>query len=610
MTAIEVKLDNLHIQLMKKNPLLFLATLLFVAVSTMFVACSSDDDNTSNTNNVTPADSINTQKPDSTSQQPTAPKAAVGWPAQYGGVMLQAFYWDSYDDTQWSVLNGQADELAQYFQLVWVPNSGMTSDYYHSKRQTMGYDPCFWLDHTSAFGTEAQLRQLIQTLKAKGTGVIEDVVVNHKNGLTSWTDFPNESKNGYSLTWDNTTFSAICQNDECNSHGYKTTGAKDTGDNFDGYRDLDHTNATVQQNVTTYLNFLLKDLGYAGFRYDMVKGYSAKYVGQYNQATQPAYSVGECWDGSVSVVRNWIDGTKHTDGTIQSAAFDFPMKYQINRAFENGQWASLRNTMLTTTSGYARYSVTFVDNHDTGKNSIGTSDGPLTKNIAAANAYILTMPGTPCVWLRHWQDYKGTVKRLIAVRQAVGINNESTFTVSTASSTGYVLGVKGTKGTALLLLGEATTDVSDYMLAVEGLNYKLYVSKGTDLTAVKAVTDADAAGDETAEVVIPDFCTVSAGETCAFFESASSWSKVTCWAWDNKQNYTGGTWPGQECTKIGTASNGNTVWKWVYTGTLTTQPAQIIFSNDGSSQTADLTFQNGGYYNRNGLQGTVTATAQ
>ena len=29
---------------------------------------------------------------------------AQGWPANYSGVMLQGFSWDSYDYSQWSVL--------------------------------------------------------------------------------------------------------------------------------------------------------------------------------------------------------------------------------------------------------------------------------------------------------------------------------------------------------------------------------------------------------------------------------------------------------------------------------------------------------------------------
>lgn len=49
---------------------------------------------------------------------------AQGWPANYGGVMLQGFYWDSYSDTQWTNLTSQADELSKYFNLIWVPQSG------------------------------------------------------------------------------------------------------------------------------------------------------------------------------------------------------------------------------------------------------------------------------------------------------------------------------------------------------------------------------------------------------------------------------------------------------------------------------------------------------
>ena len=94
---------------------------------------------------------------------------------------------------------------------------------------------------------------------------------------------------------------------------------------------------------------------------------------------------------------------------------------------------------------------------------------------------------------------------------------------------------------------------------------------------------------------------------CAFFEAPTSWSVVKCWAWDSKSNYTGGTWPGAACTKVGT-NNGKSVWKWSYDGSLTTRPTYIIFNNNNQGQqTADLDYVNGGYYNEAGaLQGQVT----
>ena len=539
----------------------------------------------------------------------TLTASAQGWPADYGGVMLQGFYWDSYSDTKWTNLASQADELSQSFELIWVPQSG----YCNTLTNQMGYSDIWWLDHKSAFGTEEQLRSMISTFKEKNVGIIEDVVINHKNGNTSWCDFPNESKNGYTLTWDNTNFSGICIGDECNdaanlskwsSSGKKTTGKADTGTNFDGARDLDHTNATVQQNIKTYLDFLLKDLGYAGFRYDMVGGYSPTYTGIYNTSAKPTYSVGEYWmsDGKTGLV-NWINGTK-VEGVVQSAAFDFTMKWNINNAFSNSNWELLNGEALANDADYARYAVTFVDNHDTYRDA-----NALKTNVCAANAYILTMPGTPCLFLPHWKNYKGSLKRLIATRKAVGINNQSKILEASVEGAGYVLKVQGTKGTAMLILGGSTgVSTSGYQLATEGRKYKLYVSEGVDISSVTAITDTDAKSEGT-NVTIPSFCTVEEGETCAFFEAPMSFgSTVYCWRWDNNYNYTKNAWPGSQCTKVGTSSSGKGVYKWTFKESekkSQSSPNKGIIFSGGGKQTGDMMFVNGGYYLEDGLWDSV-----
>ena len=525
--------------------------------------------------------------------------SAQGWPEKYDGVMLQGFYWDSYTDTKWTNLKSQADELSQFFNLIWVPQSG----YCNSTTNQMGYSDIWWFDHKSAFGTEAELRSMITKFKEKNVGIIEDVVINHKNGNTSWCDFPNESKNGYTLTWDNATLSEICQNDECKDHGYTPTGAMDTGDNFDGARDLDHTNAQVQKNVKTYLDFLLNDLGYAGFRYDMVKGYAPKYTGIYNTSAQPTYSVGEYWDGDITKVIAWIDGTKQ-DGVIQSAAFDFPMKYKINDAFTNSYWEKLKEATLCNDASYARYAVTFVDNHDTYRD-----DNALKNNICAANAFILTMPGTPCVFLSHWKDYKGTLKKLIAARKVVGIHNQSKILESSVKGAGYILKVQGTNGTALLLLGSVQdANTEGFQLVIEGRKYKLYVSDDLDISAISAITDTDAK-QETTNVTIPSFCTVEEGETCAFFEAPESFgSSIYCWCWDNDYNYTTNSWPGAQCKEVGTADNGKIVYKWTFKETdkkSQSSPNKGIIFSGGSKQTGDMMFVNGGYYLEDGVWDSV-----
>ena len=342
----------------------------------------------------------------------------------------------------------------------------------------------------------------------------------------------------------------------------------------------------------------------------MVKGYSAKYTGEYNSSAQPIYSVGEYWDGDKTKVTNWINGTK-VDGIIQSAAFDFPMKYNINSAFGGGNWGALANGMLSNDKNYARYSVTFVDNHDTYRDN-----DRLKTNVCAANAYILAMPGTPCLFLKHWQSNKGTLKRLIALRKAAGINNQSEILTAETLGDGFLLSVQGSIGKLRLHLGPVGKVTFDnpsdmWTLAIEGKNFQVYASKDVDLTDMKAITDQDEKPEE--EVVIPSFCTVAEGETCAFFVAPKNWgSQIKCWCWDKKYNYTTNQWPGVNCEKLGEDNNGNTVWKWTLKDSDKKSQSStnegIIF-NDGTKQTADLAFKNGGYYNEDGLQGIVAVTA-
>jgi hypothetical protein len=299
-------------------------------------------------------------------------------------------------------------------------------------------------------------------------------------------------------------------------------------------------------------------------------------------------------DDGTTGLKNWIDGTK-VNGVVQSAAFDFTMKWNINDVFANASnWTKLNNSALSNDPNYARYAVTFVDNHDTGR----SGSNPLYANVEAANAFILTMPGTPCVWLKHWQAHKVTIKKMILVRKIAGIHNQSSIVTKTASTNGYVLNVEGKNGNVLLLLGSATASTDGYKLALEGTNFKMYVSNSLDISALDNVKED--------EFKAPDCCVVNDGETCAFYEAPTSYTNVKCWAWDGSNNYTGGKWPGAICTKVGT-NNGKNVWKWTYSGSLTTKPTFIIFSDDGNNQTSNLDFQNGGYYNETGaIQGIVT----
>lgn len=407
---------------------------------------------------------------------------AQGWPSQYGGVMLQGFYWNSYDATNWKNLESQADELSQYFNLIWIPQSG------NCGHESMGYDDMYWFNnYKSAFGSEQELRSMIAAFKLKGLGTIADVVINHRSGVTNLVDFPAETYKGKTYQLLSTD---ICKDDDggataawAKANGYQLSDNNDTGEDANFARDLDHNSLNVQENVKAYLDFLLNDLGYSGVRYDMVKGYAAKFTGIYNDAAKPQFSVGEYFDGDKQKVINWINGTKVNE-IIQSAAFDFPIRYSVRDAANNGDWTKLDNGGLASDNGYCRYAVTFVENHDTEKREDAQQD-PIKKDTLAANAYILAMPGTPCVFLKHWIDCKTDIKNMITLRKLTGINSESQWQRNGSTVGRYVFTTTGTNGKLHVAVGTSANsyyaDNNTWALAAEGNHYRYFIERNKEI---------------------------------------------------------------------------------------------------------------------------------
>ena len=408
---------------------------------------------------------------------------AQGWPANYSGVMLQGFYWDSFNDSRWTNLESQADELAEFFKLVWIPQSASCNG------TSMGYDAVYWFsNYNSSFGSKTELQSMINTFKSMGIGTIADVVINHRKSINDWVTFPSETYKGVTYKLLSTD---ICRDDDggatlnwANQNGKSLSANNDTGEDWSGLRDLDHKSTNVQNAVKAYIQMLLNDLGYAGFRYDMTKGYSASYTGMYNAYANPTYSVGEYWDGNLSAVKAWIDGTK-VNGVVQSAAFDFPFRYTVRDAVNNNNWTGLSGSGkgLNMDANYRRYSVTFVENHDTQYRDASNPQDPINQYIAAANAYMLSLPGTPCVFLKHWLSYKESIKQMIYARQLAGITNTSTTAQQGSSSANnyYAQRTTGTRGTLLVAMGNtAYTIPSTYVLVVSGTNYRMALSKTTE----------------------------------------------------------------------------------------------------------------------------------
>lgn len=461
--------------IMKKIYFTLLATMALT-----FGACSSSNDPDLPEPEPTPAPTPNPEP------EPEPSLNSQGWASDYSGVMLQGFSWDSYNESQWKVLEKQANELKGYIDLVWLPQSGKCME----TTQVMGYMPYYYFNQNSSFGSEAELRSLITKFKAAGIGAIADVVINHRN-TEGWYTFPAETYKGVTYQMQSTD---ICKNDDggttatqAATDGVSLSQNIDEGTDFGGCRDIDHKSENVQKVIKAYLKYLKDDLGYTGFRYDMVKGFDGSHVADYNDATGVEYSVGEYWDGNEKI-ESWINRTNK-----KSAAFDFQFRYNVRDAVNgaaNGKvatssdWSKLNsNDNLMHDANYRRYAVTFVENHDTQKRSESEQNDPLRKDTIAANAYMLAMPGTPCIFQPHWNAYKSEIKEMIAARKYAGITNMSNYANKQSKKTLYVNEVTGTKHKLLVAVGndaDKYAGETGYTKILSGYHYAYFLSNDAE----------------------------------------------------------------------------------------------------------------------------------
>jgi alpha-amylase len=340
-------------------------------------------------------------------------------------ILLQGFHWASHQGSfdhatrtrkSWyRILQENASAIkAAGFTWVWFPPSS-------DSLAPQGYIPRRWNVLDTAYGSEAELRGAIAALES--VGALADVVLNHRVGAhTPGADFADPPFP------DNR--AAIVRDDESGIG----TGRHDTGERHPCGRDLDHTNPDVRNAIKQYLN-RLKGVGFKGWRYDLVKGYHGRFVGEYNDATEPLFSVGEFFDGDRQQLTNWLDATGG-----KSTAFDFPTRYLLHEACQRDDYGRLRslNGHRVVPGGLIGFwpsrSVTFLDNHDTEYRREGDYGAHGTRHfhgntVEMGYAYTLTHPGIPCVFWSHFFDWGGhtrqRLERLIRVRKVTGVHARS-----------------------------------------------------------------------------------------------------------------------------------------------------------------------------------------
>ena len=412
---------------------------------------------------------------------PAKPVYTTSVPEQCPDVMLQCFYWNSYQDqgygrTKWIDIKPQAAEMGQWFDLIWLPPSSKATG-------GTGYLPTRYDMLDSDWGTKANLLSIINTFHYNGARVVADVVANHCSGSTGWCKLSQENFGAFGtfapdMSW-------ICSTDEAFTEGHCTDAAGNPDDgygpeaNYESGRDWDHTASKVREFFRAYESWLIETVGYDGFRYDYCKGFHNSHINEYNNAAKAYFSVMEYWDGDVNVLWNHI-----CDAGQNTLTFDFATKYTaFNNGIGSGNYNGCRGAGLPG-AGKSRYAVTFLDSHDSfqrddneflGKNNSMKNQANKDK-VMQCNAYLLSMPGIPCIFYPHWVTFKDDLKKLINARYKAGVHSESA--VNDESGNGYYKAtISGTNGAIRLLLGPNSgynTTPQGFTLAAKGNGWGVY----------------------------------------------------------------------------------------------------------------------------------------
>lgn len=396
-------------------------------------------------------------------------------------VLLQGFYWESYRHghtgrqinygvKRWyEIVKDNAKKIRDgRFDLIWLPPVCFAGDY------SAGYNPKEYFKFSNSYGSHSQHREMLEELLNNGIEPIADLVINHRDGTSHWADFKNPDWDLSTVSRDDEFFvlmDAAAENinnidpekreqfkDEKlksvygdgylnatrgfpeSRPGYVSHGG--TTKQYTDFRDIDHENPKVKEDVLRYL-FSLRTLGYRGWRYDMAHGFMADKVSFYNRETTPSFSVGEYWDIHADK-RGWAWHSATEPNQLETASnvFDFTSHFTLKENLTKGNYLALRGygsgtgLMGDTTDGYPwkNRAVTFLENHDTGYRT--KEDGTPQKDhkfdsfannwqVEQGYAYILTHPGIPSVYWKHYFDWgdelHNKIKSLINARKVAGI---------------------------------------------------------------------------------------------------------------------------------------------------------------------------------------------
>jgi alpha-amylase len=441
-------------------------------------------------------------------------------------VMLQGFYWESYrhghpqkfpsfGDKHWYqiVRENAATVREGHFDLIWLPPPSFAGEF------SVGYNPKEYFRLDNSYGSFNEHRAMLEELLRHGVEPVADIVINHRDGVSGWADFKNPDWGVWAICETDEAFhnpaSGIAntpadQRGQCEERPTEYTRHGGTTYQYDSFRDIAHTDRRVRQDIVRYLR-QLRSAGYRGWRYDMVHGYHAKWIALYNRLTTPTFSVGEYDWAAHNEQRGWIWNTAVDAAAVgadhlksSSSVFDFTTVFTLEQ-IRDGRYYALYGfgngigMVGDTTDGlpWKNRAVTFVQNHDLGyrTNEDGTPQqgheaDKFANNwqVEQAYAHVLTHPGVPTVFWKHYFDWgtdlRNKIKALVNARKVAGVHAGSAIHLQdNARSNGvYAARVVGRHGDLYVRLGgndsqwePSRSNYAAYREYAQGAGWKVWV---------------------------------------------------------------------------------------------------------------------------------------
>ncbi len=269
------------------------------------------------------------------------------------------------------------------------------------------YDAADYYEVDWRFGTEEDLKELVEKCHARNIKVILDLAINHTSSQHDWfVQFKEARMNGDTENPYYNYYSCVTTAEKLSGVTYQKIAGVDCWFecNFSGdMPELNFDNPEVRQAVLDVAKYYL-DLGIDGFRFDAVKyiyfGDTARsvefwewYTEELRKIDPEVYCVGECWSGENEILEYYSAmncfnfAAAQAEGTVASAAKGFSIGKYTNyiESFQKKVLEKNPDGMVSL----------FLSNHDMDRIAGAFI---LENNMRmAANLYLLA-PGSPVIY--------------------------------------------------------------------------------------------------------------------------------------------------------------------------------------------------------------------